>query len=151
MAELRRGPPTQEDKLLQAWAGREDEKLGFEEIILFAKKKGFKQRTTINYLNRLVRDGKIKKIVDVNRRTTYALLDKRAFLLTGIQEALNKLTTDELEWINVFLLILILTKKQSKDKDTNAFNLAVLRLMDVLDAQASLEQTARELGYRGPG
>jgi DNA-binding transcriptional regulator PaaX len=82
MAELRRGPPTREDKLLQAWVGREDDKLGFEEIILFGRKKGFKQRTVINYLNRLVRDGKIKKIVDENRRTTYALLNKRAFLLS---------------------------------------------------------------------
>jgi DNA-binding transcriptional regulator PaaX len=144
MAELRRGPPTQEDKLLQVWAGREDKKLGFEEIVLFAKEKGFKQRTIINYLNRLVRDGKIKKIVDENRRTTYALLDKRAFLITGIEEALNKLTIDELGQLNVLLLILLATKKQSKSKD--AFNLALLKFLDVLNSQAALEEAARELG-----
>jgi DNA-binding transcriptional regulator PaaX len=144
MAELRRGPPTREDKLLQAWAGREDEKLSFEEIIRFAKKKGFKQRTTINYLNRLVKDGKIKKIVDENRRTTYALLDKRAFLFSGIEEALGKLTTDELGRLNVLLLILLVAKKQSKSKD--AFNLAVLRFLDMLNSQVALEKAARELG-----
>ena len=144
MAELRRGPPTQQDKLLQVWAGRENEKLSFEEIVLFAKEKGFKQRTIINYLNRLVRDGKIKKIVDENRRTTYALLDKRAFLITGIEEALNKLTLDELGQLNVLLLILLATKKQSKSKD--AFNLALLKFSDVLNSQAALKKVARELG-----
>jgi DNA-binding transcriptional regulator PaaX len=144
MAELRRGPPTREDKLLQAWAGRENEKLSFEEIVLFAKKKGFKQRTTINYLNRLVRDGKIKKVVDENRRTTYALLDKRAFLLSGVEETLNKLTTDELGQLNVLLLILLASKKQSKGKD--AFNLALLKFLEMLNSQAALEKAARELG-----
>jgi len=144
MEELRRGPPTREDKLLQVWAGRENEKLSFEEIILFAKKKGFKRRTAINYLNRLVKDGKIKRIVEENRRTTYALLDKRAFLISGIEEALNKLTIDELGQLNVLLLILLATKKQSKSKD--AFNLALLKFLDVLNSQAALEEAARELG-----
>jgi DNA-binding transcriptional regulator PaaX len=144
MAELRRGPPTQQDKLLQAWAGRENEKLGFEEIILFAKKKGFKRRTAINYLNRLVKDGKIKKVVDETRRTAYVLLDKRAFLMAGIEEALNKLTTDELGQINVLLLILLVTKKESKSKD--AFNLAVLRFLDMLNSQVALKKAAKELG-----
>jgi len=144
MVKLRRGPPTREDKLLQAWAGREGEKLGFEEIIRFGGKKGFKQRTTINYLNRLVRDGKIKKIVDENRRTTYALQDKRAFLISGIEEALNKLTIDELGQLNVLLPILLATKKLSKNKDT--FNLALLRFLDVLNSQAALEKAAKELG-----
>jgi len=144
MAELRRGPPTQQDKLLQAWAGRENEKLGFEEIILFAKKKGFKRRTAINYLNRLVKDGKIKKVVDETRRTAYVLLDKRAFLMAGIEEALNKLTIDELGQINVLLLILLVTKKESKSKD--AFNLAVLRFLDMLNSQVALKKAAKELG-----
>jgi len=141
---MKRGPPTREDKLLQAWVDRESKKLTFKEIMRFAKEKGLARQTAVNYLARLLEAGKIKKVIDENWRPAYILVDKKAFFISGITEALSKLTTDELGQLNVLLLILLATKKQSKSKD--AFNLAFLKFLDMLNSQAALEKAARGLG-----
>jgi DNA-binding Lrp family transcriptional regulator len=67
--------------------------LSFNEIAELAEEKGISKRTLINYLNRLVKEGVLEKLVDENRNTYYRLAQTdaslRRWLKARIKEAIE--------------------------------------------------------------
>jgi DNA-binding MarR family transcriptional regulator len=76
---MKRGPKTFFDSILNFWK-KHSMALSFNEIAELAEEKGISKRTLINYLNRLVKEGVLEKLVDENRNTYYRLAQTDASL-----------------------------------------------------------------------
>jgi len=70
---IKRGRKTEYfEQLLTFWK-KCNMTLSFSDIVESAESKGITKRTVINYLNRLVKEGVLEKIVDADRNTYYRL------------------------------------------------------------------------------
>ncbi len=92
---VKRGPKSNPEKLLTIWRNNFTKPLPFHYILNEGEKIGYTKRTVINYLNQLVRNGVLEKIVDVNRNTFYKPLNLKKLYYELLIEELAKIDKEE--------------------------------------------------------
>jgi Fe2+ or Zn2+ uptake regulation protein len=90
---MKRGPKTFFDSILKFWK-KHNTALSFNTIAELAEEKGISKRTLINYLNRLVKEGVLEKIVDENRNTYYRLAQTDASLTRWLKAQIKESIED---------------------------------------------------------
>jgi len=86
---MKRGPKTFFDSILKFWR-KNNMALPFSTIVEFAEAEGISKRTLINYLNRLVKEGVLEKLVDENRNTYYRIAQNNASLVRWLKAQIKE-------------------------------------------------------------
>jgi len=97
------GPVPREYELLKLWRNRENIALPFKLILEEAKMLGFRKRTVINYLNKLVESKILDKDVDKMRNTYYRIINQAELTKALVKDSIDKMplqiTKDDLKLV----------------------------------------------------
>ncbi|MEM3798372.1 MAG: hypothetical protein QXY74_08090 [Candidatus Bathyarchaeia archaeon] len=140
----KRGRKSDYKRLLALWSKNPTKPLPFTYIQAEAQKMGYTKRTVINYLNQLVREKLLEKIVDTNRNTFYKPRNTsevlRHFLINQIQEI-----TDEEFLALLYAFEMACEIELAKGKKINeAFETAEKKILELWQAARTIRHAVLE-------